>query len=400
MGAICIINGFENAPSETFIHAHIERLAGNKVVLNKYYPEYTYQGKTIRYFCDTHFRLKKLRKLVPHFLYHRWVVQRELSPAVIHGCITGFVEEHEVDVFLAEYGFNGADICPHARALNIPLVVHFHGHDAHRGPEVAAYAARYRDLFGYAFRIISVSHFMTDALVRMGAPAAKIVYNPYGPREYFFDIEPDYGDTILAVGRFADIKAPYLTLMAFKLLLEECPGVKLVMVGDGPLREACISLAKAWGIETHVSFPGALRHEHTRPLFARACCFVQHSVTTSHGDAEGTPVAILEAGAAGLPVVSTRHAGIVDAVVHGKTGFLMEERDVVGMKQWMRTLVEDRELCRRMGAAARDHIRANYSIERHIACLQSVVDMAREQYRVVASPSRSRAWGAASRVRA
>jgi glycosyltransferase involved in cell wall biosynthesis len=136
-------------------------------------------------------------------------------------------------------------------------------------------------------------------------------------------------------------------------------------------------LARTWGIESKISFPGAMRHEQSRPLYAQACCFVQHSVTTSGGDVEGTPVAILEAGAAGLPVVSTRHAGIVDEVVHGKTGYLVEERDVVGMKNHLCTLLKDKALCRTLGENARGHIRTNFGLDRHIACLQGVVDAAR-----------------------
>lgn len=181
-------------------------------------------------------------------------------------------------------------------------------------------------LFKYAFRVISVSKFMSGRLVELGADPERIVYNPYGPRDYFYAIKPDFRKTFLAAGRFTDIKAPYLTILAFKQVLDEFPDASLVMVGDGPLRETCISLARTLGMESSASFPGPLRHERLLPLFAQACCFVQHSVTPSYGDAEGTPVAILEAGAAGLPVVSTRHAGIQDVVVHQKTGLLVEER--------------------------------------------------------------------------
>ena len=138
-----------------------------------------------------------------------------------------------------------------------------------------------------------------------------------------------------------------------------------------------MSLVRSWGIADRVSFPGALRHAEAPPLFAQARGFVQHSVTPSYGDAEGTPVAILEAGAAGLPVVSTRHAGITDAVLDGQTGLLVEERDVVGMKNCMRRLVEDEGLCRTMGEAARAHIRTHYSLRRHIECLQELIDTAR-----------------------
>jgi glycosyltransferase involved in cell wall biosynthesis len=305
------------------------------------------------------------------------VTRHELSDAAVQDALEGFFAQHDVDVILAEFGGNGADICKHARALKLPLIVHFHGHDAHRESVVSQYKDLYRHMFEYAFRIVSVSHHMTEALLRLGADPAKIVYNPYGPRESFFEIKPDYRSTILAVGRFTDIKAPQLTLMAFKLLQEECPDARLVMGGDEGLLECCKTLASVWGIASKVTFLGAVKHEEVLPHFAQACCFVQHSLSPTYGDAEGTPVAILEAGAAGLPVVSTRHAGITEAVVHGKTGFLVEEKDVVGMKNHLRALIQDKPLCQRMGEAGREHIRDNYNIKRHIACLQQLVDAAR-----------------------
>jgi len=77
-------------------------------------------------------------------------------------------------------------------------------------------------------------------------------------------------------------------------------------------------------------------------------------------------VAILEAGASGLPVVATRHAGIEESVVEGETGFLVDERDIESMAEHMTRLATDAELARRMGAAARRHIVANYPMERHI----------------------------------
>jgi glycosyltransferase involved in cell wall biosynthesis len=211
----------------------------------------------------------------------------------------------------------------------------------------------------------------------LGADPAKIVYNPYGPRDCFFENQPDYRSTFLAVGRFTDIKAPYATLLAFKQVLDKCPQTKLIMVGAGDLLECCKGLAKIWGIESNITFTGAMRHEELLSLFATACCLVQHSVTPSYGDAEGTPVAILEAGAAGLPVVSTRHAGIADAVIHGQTGFLVAEGDVAGMAEHMCTLLENKALCRKLGENARAHIRANYNIKQHIACLQNLIDAAR-----------------------
>ena len=352
-------------------------LAGEKVTLTDYYPNLTYKGRQIRYFYSQNPLLKKLKKIMPHWLYHRYVILWEESYAGRHDAIAGFMKKNNVDVIFAEFGIHGSTICPHARDLRIPLIVHFHGHDAHRDPLLEEYKDRYQEMFEYAFKLISVSHFMTEKLIRMGADESKIVYNPYGPQDTFYDIQPDYQKTFLAIGRVTDIKAPYITLMAFKQVLETNPNAKLVMGGVGELLETCKTMTSTWGIMSSVTFAGALNHEEVRSLFLHACCFVQHSVMPTYGDAEGTPVAILEAGAAGLPVVSTRHAGIPDAVRHGETGFLVEERDVDGMAKYMRILLEDQDLCRSMGAAARAHIRKNYNIKRHISCIDTQIEQAR-----------------------
>lgn len=377
MSTICVIKGDKPQLSETFIRAHVERLTGKNVVLYNYYPGYECDGRTLRYFHSKRPAIAKLSRLLPQFIYDRFIAKRELSDARTLDYMTGFIRDYQIDVILAEYGFNGADVTPIAEQLGIPLIVHFHGHDAHHGMRLQSYQAQYRRMFDYAECVLSVSHPMTKALIQLGADESKIVYNPYGAREYFFDVEPDYSKTLIAIGRFADIKAPYLTLMAFREALQTVPDAKLVMVGDGPLFEACQSMVTTWGMEANITFTGALPHDQVLPLMSHACAFVQHSVTTSYGDMEGMPNSILEAGAAGLPVISTRHAGISTSVIEGETGLLVEERDVSGMAANMCRLLNDPGLCRAMGNKAREHIHKNYNIDRHISCLQQVIDQAR-----------------------
>lgn len=388
MGTTCILYGNKPLLSETFLAAHLDRIQGDKVILYNYFPEYTYNGRTLRHFYSCRPVEMKLKRLLPAFLYDRWVTRYERSERRTRDFIEGFFRAHNVDVIVAEYGFNGADITPFAKALNIPLIIHFHGHDAHREPDLHRYRERYIRMFEYADSLISVSHPMTESLIRMGADKSKIVYNPYGAREYFFDIQSDYQKTLLALGRFADIKAPYLTLMAFRIVVSRIPDATLIMIGDGPLLETCQSLVKMWGLEASVVFKGALVHREALPFFTQACAFVQHSVTTSYGDAEGMPNSILEAGAAGLPVVSTRHAGITTAVLEGETGFLVDERDIETMAERMCRLLSDQALCRSMGAAARVHIRQNFHIDRHIQHFQELVDRVRQNRERNAQDSR------------
>ncbi len=377
--SLCILQGSDDFWSSSFVRAHIEYLQGENVVLQGYYPGLSFNGRDIRYFFGQRPVLKKLAKLLPHWCYHRWITSWEERYEGRHDAFAGFCKTHHVDVILAEFGIHGSTICRHAKDLGIPLVIHFHGHDAHRDPLLVEYMDRYREMFDYASSIISVSHFMTEKLVRMGADPQKIVFNPYGPRDTFFENQSDYNDVLLAIGRFTDIKAPHLTILAFQKVLAECPNATLVMGGHGELLEACQTLVLALGMENNVQFLGGLRHEQVMPLFAGACCFVQHSVQPTYGDAEGTPVAILEAGAAGLPVVSTRHAGIRDAVLDGETGFLVEERDINGMADAMIRLLRDKNLCRSMGEKAREHIRTNYNIKRHLSCIDGLIEAARSE---------------------
>jgi glycosyltransferase involved in cell wall biosynthesis len=377
MGTTCIVGVDNDRVLKDFIRAHVDYLQGQKVLVDNWYPELRHDGKTIRYFHSTAPYKRKLTKLLPYAVYHRLIGRKELSRAAVHDSLAGFFRAHDVDVVLAEFGPTGADLAPHTSELGIPLIVHFHGHDAHRTDVVEQYRDRYREMFAIAFRIVTVSRFMTETLISLGADPRKIVLNPYGPRNTFFSVKPDYRKTVLAVGRFTDIKANYLTLAAFSKVAKDIPDSELVMVGDGELLETCKTLAANWGIADRVTFTGSIPHSEIQSLFSRACCFAQHSVTPTYGDAEGTPVAILEASAAGLPVVSTRHAGITEAVVDGETGFLVEERDVDGMAEAMHRLLSNSELCRQMGAAARKHIRDNFTIEQHIGRLQAILDEAR-----------------------
>jgi glycosyltransferase involved in cell wall biosynthesis len=377
MGTLCIIGVDDDKVLKDFIRVHVEGLNGPKVCLDHWYPDYRINGRTVRYFYSRHPLRAKALKLLPHFLFSRRVTRNELSEASIEDAFGGFFRDHNVDVILAEFGPAGADICRVAKKFRIPLVVHFHGHDAHRRSVVEEYQIRYREMFEYAHSIVSVSHYMTQALVALGADRSRIVYNPYGPRSSYFTIKADYSKTILSVGRFTDIKANYLTLMAFKIALESEPDARLVMVGGGELLETCRTLAEIWGIADRVFFAGAVAHQDTVDWFRKACCFAQHSVIPSYGDAEGTPVAILEAGASGLPVIATKHAGIIDVVVDGSTGYLVKERDVATMGAAMAALLGDRDRARAMGEAARNHIQENFTVERHLRVLQGAIDAAR-----------------------
>lgn len=376
---ICIIQAGLTNFSGSFIKSHEEFIKGKKVILHGSPQNLQHKNRFLVLFYSKRPWLQKLKKILPQWLYYKKVTIWQETFAAKHDALAGFFKSHNVDVILAEFGDYGAAITPHAKRLGLPLIVHFHGHDAHRDTQLSdERKASYIEMFQYAHKIVSVSNFMTEKLLQLGCPQEKIIYNPYGPRSNFYELKPNYGNIILNIGRFTDIKAPHITLHAFKEALPHCQGAHLIMVGTGELLEACKALAKTWHIENHVTFTGGINHSDLMPYFSEACMFVQHSVQPSYGDAEGTPNTILEASAAALPVVSTLHAGIPQAILIGQTGILVEEYDLDAMTNAIVALYNNKSRCREMGEAGRQFIRTNYNIERHITILDDLIASARK----------------------
>ena len=109
------------------------------------------------------------------------------------------------------------------------------------------------------------------------------------------------------------------------------------------------------GLEGRVILHGEQDHEFVAGQMRRASIFMQHSVTSLGGDAEGAPTAIQEAMMAGAAVVSTRHAGIPELIEESVTGLLVRERDLGGYTRALQQVVSDPGVRQRLGAAAHAH---------------------------------------------
>lgn len=285
------------------------------------------------------------------------------------------------DVVLAEYGTTGAAMWRACEAEDLPLVVHFHGYDASRTAVLERYADEYREMFDYASAVVVVSRAMRDRVVGLGAPAEKVVLNPCSVDLGAFSAgAPDQAPpTFLAVGRLVEKKAPHLLVLAFADVRRKVPEARLRIVGEGELMGVVADLVTGLGLGEAVDLLGAQPHEVVRQEMQRARAFVQHSVVAADGDSEGTPVSVLEAAASGLPVVSTSHAGIPDAVADGQTGFIVAERDVPGMAARMLDLARDPDLAARLGAAGRERVSALYGQALRMSRLRDVLQRAHDR---------------------
>jgi glycosyltransferase involved in cell wall biosynthesis len=382
---ICIAHPNEAAPSETFIRAHIEKLPGHKLILTDGFFPNRLAGKPL--IPVTSRILHRCRHRSPG-LFAGYLEQ--IPVRALAGALTG----GRIDVVLAEYGPTAAEITEACRQAGVPLVAHFHGFDAYKRSALDAYGSQYPRMFAYASAIISVSSRMCRQLVTLGAPEEKIFYLPCSvDLKMFSQTDPAAAPPhFLAVGRFVEKKAPYLTVLAFREALLECPEARLTMAGDGPLLDCSKQLSLAVGAAHAIEFAGVIGHAAVAGLMKSSRAFLQHSITPGDGDSEGTPVSVLEAAATGLPVIGTDHAGISEAVINGQTGLLVEERDIAGMARHIAALARDPGYATELGGRAREHVGHRYASDRCIARLAAILEWAASGEDISKAPGRTPEW--------
>lgn len=149
---------------------------------------------------------------------------------------------------------------------------------------------------------------------------------------------------VLSLGRVVEAKNYPLLVEAFEMLLRDFPRAKCVIAGDGPMREEVAARIKELGLAGSVALPGARRD--TAELLAAADLFVLSSVR------EGLPVSLLEAMAAGTPVVTTDVGGVGDAVRDGENGLLVPSGDAAALAGAMRRILADPDLASAITAEA------------------------------------------------
>jgi glycosyltransferase involved in cell wall biosynthesis len=260
----------------------------------------------------------------------------------------------------------------------VPLVVTDHTEGPWRGWAARAISRR---TYARGEHLMAVSTAIRDRLIADYAVApGRVTYVPNAV------VSPPAGDEHdlwspdrLTVGRVARLqpeKGFDVFLHAVAELAPHSPGVDFVVIGDGPLREDLAALARRLGVAERVRFLG-LRHD-ARALIARLDVLAVSSIT------DGAPLVVLEAMAAGVPVVASAVGGIPDQVVEGETGLLVEPGDPSALAAALATVLRDESLRRRLGANGRGRAEREFGYEAFVARIEAVYASA-----VAAPPARA-----------
>lgn len=175
--------------------------------------------------------------------------------------------------------------------------------------------------------------------------------------------------TLLVVGRLALGKGFDDAVLALAELARRGLRPRLVVVGDGPERERLGTLAREGGVEAQVEFLGSLTHDQIVPLYAAAWLLLAPSKVLANGRRDGIPNVVIEAMAAGVPVVGTRAAGLEEAILPGRTGALAEPANPRSLADALEPLLRAPDEIERLSAIARGAVRETFDADANFARL-------------------------------
>jgi len=292
----------------------------------------------------------------------RWrYVDRYRCSTAARRRVDRFLRQTKPDVAYVDYATQGMLLAPILQKAGVPLVVHVHGFDVTATMENAFFVEQLASLFSFAHAFIVPSQHLRRRLLLAGCEPSKVHVVHYEPDLEGLTALPieqrTKSPSVVALGRLTSKKNPLALLRAFAQVHAQLPAARLTLIGTGPLADQVLQLIHELNLESAVELTGALPRKEALALVRQHWLFAQHSVTAPNGDQEGFPVAIIEACALSMPVVSTRHSGISEQVIDGDTGFLIAEHDYEAMGEKMLELLQGSAKCAAMGERARENIR-------------------------------------------
>jgi len=294
----------------------------------------------------------------------------------------------------AHFGVDGVYAMAIAQRIGIPFVVTFHGYDITISRQAVWKSGRWlyyqlllheAELQQQAAGFIAVSRYIQNQLIEKGYAPEKIVQHYIGvdTQKFVPDRRRQKERYILCVGRHTEKKGIDTLLRGFARIASKHPDVQLFQIGTGTLARQLRALARELNIEDRVRFLGAKPHEEVLELLQGAEVFALASQRATDGDCEGLPIVILEAAACEIPVVSTWHSGIPEAVLDGETGFLVPEGDDRALAEKLDVLLSDRALGQAMGHQGRELIGECFDIYKQSSKLEAIYDCVLQRSRVL-----------------
>ena len=233
----------------------------------------------------------------------------------------------EADVFIAHFGPAGVTAAK-LRELGMirgKIATVFHGIDVSHRDVLAHYTPEYQQLFERGDLMLPISNLWAGRLKNMGCPPQKIAVSRMGidmtrftPRQLKSPAAPL---EIISVARLTEKKGLHVAIEACRQLKEQGVSFRYRILGIGPWERRLRTLIEQYQLDDVIEMPGFKPSHQVKEMLEQADVFLLPSITGRDGDMEGIPVALMEAMAVGIPVISTVHSGIPELVESGKSGW-------------------------------------------------------------------------------
>lgn len=243
------------------------------------------------------------------------------------------------DVFIAHFGPAGVTAAK-LRELGVirgKIATIFHGIDISSREVLNHYTPEYQQLFRRGDLMLPISDLWAGRLQKMGCPREKIAVSRMGVDMTRFSPRPVKAPAtpleIISVARLTEKKGLHVAIEACRQLKEQGMAFRYRILGIGPWERRLRTLIEQYQLEDVVEMPGFKPSHEVKAMLDDADVFLLPSVTGADGDMEGIPVALMEAMAVGIPVISTLHSGIPELVEADKSGWLVPENDARALAQ-------------------------------------------------------------------
>jgi len=269
------------------------------------------------------------------------------------------------DLVLCHFGYN-AIVANKLHSLGLltgKMATIFHGYDISAVSALTKYTNDYQELFAQAQLMLPISQLWKNKLIALGCPAEKIQVHRMGVDLNLFEYDQHSQLNkqknnlfrLFTVARFSEKKGLEYAIRALALLANDIY-FHYYLGGFGELEQELRKLVIELQLEDKITFLGALDQQQVKKHMLAADAFIQPSVTAQNGDMEGVPVAIMEAMAMGIPVLSTFHSGIPELITNNEHGLLAQECDAHGLANNIERLYRDENLVKQLIINARRQI--------------------------------------------
>lgn len=174
---------------------------------------------------------------------------------------------------------------------------------------------------------------------------------------------------IFSVGRLVEKKGYIYLLEALKIIKEKQLLFNCNIIGDGPLYKDLKNKIIEYNLQDEVHLLGAQNSDTIRIQLNNANVFVLPCIISSDGDMDGIPVALMEAMAYEIPVISSKISGIPELIDDGVNGLLVEEKSIVGIQKSVEHLMKNPEICVSFGKNARNKIINEFGLSENVQIL-------------------------------